>query len=111
MSKPKIIVSSAYKKRLGDIEDFVYESSGQNYSAVDAFLSEHDRVLEFIKNNPMTPASHPQTGDQTWPFGDGRYRLFFKFNGEKIDLLEVIDNRMSNLKIYPNNSLPTYHED
>ncbi len=111
MLLPKIIVSRVYKDKLSDIENFIYESSGNAYSAVDAFLTEHDSVLEFIKNNPSTPASHPQTGDQTWPFGDGRYRIFFKFNGERIDLLDVIDNRMSNLKIYPGNSLPTYFED
>ena len=111
MSKPKLIVSEPYKKRLGEIEDFVYESSDKNYAAVDAFLTEHDRILEFIRNNPTTPAPHPQPGDQSWPFGDGRYRIFFKFNGEKIDLFDLIDNRMSNLKIYPKNSLPTYHED
>ena len=111
MSKPKIIISNAYQKRLGEIEDFIYESSGKSYSAVDFFLTEHDRVLEFLKVNPSTPAPHPQKGDQSWPFGDGRYRIFFKFNGEKIDLLDLIDNRMSNLKVYPNNSFPTYHED
>ena len=109
--KPKLIVSESYKKRLGEIEDYVYESTENNYTAVEAFLSEHDRVLEFIANNPNTAASHPQTGDQSWPFGNGRYRIFFKFNCEKVYLLDLIDNRMSNLKVYPNNSLPTYHEE
>jgi hypothetical protein len=67
--------------------------------------------LEFLKENPATPALHPQTGDQSWPFGEGRYRLFFKITAEKIYLLDLIDNRMSNLKIYPSNSITTYHED
>jgi hypothetical protein len=67
--------------------------------------------LEFLKGNPPTPALHPQTGDLSWPFGDGRYRLFFRFTGNNIELLDLIDNRMSNLKIYPNNKLPTYNED
>lgn len=79
MSKPKIIISDTYHKRLTEMEDFVFESSEESLAAVDFFLTEHDRVLDFIKSNPTTPA--------------------------------LIDNRMSNLKIYPNNSLPTYHED
>ena len=111
MTRPKIILSDTYKKRLGEIEDFIFESSENNYSAVEKFLDDHDRTLEFIKDNPTTPAPHPQTGDQSWPFGDGRYRLFFKVRGLSIDLLDLIDNRMANLKIYPNNSMPSYSED
>jgi len=79
--------------------------------ALEVFLTAHDQVLEFLKQNPTTPATDPLTGDQSWPFGDGRYRLFFKFNNKDIELLDLIDNRMSNLKIYPNNILPTYDED
>jgi hypothetical protein len=46
-----------------------------------------------------------------WPFGYGRCRLFFKFNENDIELLDLVDTRMINLKIYPNNVLPTYNED
>ena len=111
MSKPKMIISNAYQKRLGEIEDFIWESSGNNFLAMDTFLTAHDQALEFLKHNPITPALHPQTGDQSWPFGDGRYRLFFKFVNNNIELIDLIDNRMSNLKIYSNNVLPTYNED
>lgn len=111
MARPKTILSNAYQKKLGEVEDFIWESSGKNILAMEAFLTAHDNVLEFLKDNPTTPAPHPQTGDQSWPFGDGRYRLFFKYNGKDIELLDLIDNRMSNLKIYPNNVLPTYNED
>lgn len=111
MSYSRIVLSDAYQKRLEEIEDFIWESSGKNILALEAFLNSHDSILEFLKQNPKTPAPHSQTGDQSWLFGDGRYRLFFKFNGEDIILLDLIDNRMSNLKIYPNNVLPTYDED
>lgn len=97
MSYVKIILSDAYQRRMGEIEDFIWESSGKSILAMEAFLSSHDNILEFLKQNPTTPAHHPQTGDQSWPFADG--------------LLGLIDNRMSNLKIYPNNFLPTYNED
>jgi len=111
MSLPKIILSDAYLKRLGEIEDFIWESSGKSIFAMEAFLTSHDNVLEFLKENPTTSSRHFQTGDQSWPFGDGRYRLFFRFNSKNIELLDLIDNRMNNLKIYPNNTLPTYDED
>jgi hypothetical protein len=111
MSKPKIFITNAYQKRLGEIEDFIWESSGKNFLAINAFLTAHDQALEFLKENPTTPALHPNVGDQSWPFGDGRYRLFFKYINNKIELIDLIDNRMSNLKIYPNNVLPSYDED
>lgn len=107
----KVVFSDRYQKRLGEIEDFIWESSGKNFLAVDAFLTAHENILEFLKANPTTPAPHPQTGDLSWPFGDGRYRLFFIFADSAIQLIDIIDNRMSNLKFYPNNSLPTYNEE
>jgi len=111
MLHTKIILSETYQKRLELIENFIWESSNHSFLALDNFLTEHDRVLEFLKENPSTPAPHPLTGDQSWPFGDGRYRLFFKLSDKCIELLDLIDNRMSNQKVYPNNSLPTYNED
>lgn len=111
MSQPKLIITSPYQKKLSEIEDFIWDSSDRNLAVLDAFLTTHDDVLEFLKEHPLTPASHPHTGDQSWPFGDGRYRLFFKYDGKNILLLDLIDNRMSNLKVYPNNKLPTYNED
>jgi hypothetical protein len=105
------MISYTYQKRLEEIEEFIWETSGKNFLAIDAFLTAHDHVLNFLKDNPTTPATHFQTGDQSWPFGDGRYRLFFKFINNNIHLIDLIDNRMSNLKIYPNNVLPTYNED
>ncbi len=111
MTQPKIILTGSYQKRLGEIEDFVWQSSGKNLLAIEAFLTSHDHALEFLKNNPISPPIHEKTGDQSWPFGDGRYRLFFKNNGKDLILLDLIDNRMSNLRIYPFNSIPTYDEE
>ena len=68
MSFVKIILSDAYQIRLGEIEDFTWESSGKSILALEAFLSSHDHILEFLKQNPTTPAHHPQTGDQSSPF-------------------------------------------
>lgn len=62
----KIILSDAYQRRLGEIEDFIWESSGKNILALEAFLTAHYHVLKFLKDNPTTPAPHSQTGDLSW---------------------------------------------
>lgn len=106
-------VTKKYLKTLSEIEDFIFEQTS-DIQELKKFHEEHDRVKEFIKQNPHTPAPHPNTGDQSWPFSNGRYRLFFKLveREEKyIYLLDVIDNRMINKAIYPNNSMPTYELD
>lgn len=111
---PKIYFSKNYEKCLSAIEDFIFEST-QNMGLLEEFLNKHDDALNFIAQNPTTPAIHPTTGDQSWIFGEGRYRLFFKVTNSKeevkIYFIHIIDNRQANLKVYPNNTLPTYFED
>lgn len=108
---PKFLLTENYRNALSEIEDFIYESS-ESVAVVEKLLISHDKALEFVGQNPNTPAIHPQAGDQSWIFEDGRYRIFFKVAADekevKIYLTHIIDNRRSNLDIYPNNSLPTY---
>jgi hypothetical protein len=103
-----------YLETLTEIEDFIFECTS-SIEELEKFHDEHDRVKEFIKQNPNTPAPHPNTGDQSWPFGNGRYRLFIKVVNTKrtttIYLLDLIDNRMLNKSFYPKNSMPTYDSD
>lgn len=96
-----------YLTRLSKIEDFIFEQTG-SIKELQKFHAEHDRVIEFIKQNPTTPAPHPNTGDQSWPFSNGRYRLFFKYGKNQVFLLDLIDNRMVNIEVYPLNSVPSY---
>jgi len=51
MTRPKIILSDTYNKRLSEIEDFVFKFSENNYSAVEKFLEEHDRTLKFFSHD------------------------------------------------------------
>ena len=108
MSEYKIVLTAVYEKQLSEIENFIFISSEGNITYIEKFLNDHEDVLLFLQQNPETPAPHSQTGDQSWPFSDGRYRLFFKIVNDRIYLLDLIDNRMVNLKVYPNN---TYNED
>jgi plasmid stabilization system protein ParE len=108
----KFYLSENYQRALSEIEDFVFESSDNTVSAVENFIDAHDKALEFVAQNPNTPAVHPQTGDQSWIFGDGRYRIFFQVVSQGKETIiyftHIIDNRRANLDFYPGNSLPTY---
>lgn len=107
----KIILTRSYEKRLSEIEDFIFESSGQNLLKVENFIIDHDTVLKFIQKNPHTPPTHILTGDQTWPFSNGQFRIFFKITGDCIFLLDIIDNRRLNSKIYPGNKIETFESE
>jgi hypothetical protein len=110
----RFIFSENYDEALERIEDHILLSTG-DIDHVGSFLDEHDQVLAFIDQNPHTPAIHPVTGDQSWVFGNGRYRLFFKAITKKTELVvyltHVIDNRQANLEVYPQNTIPTYDEE
>ena len=110
----QIFFTDQYEKQLQKIENFILEST-ESLDQVSSFLDEHDKVLNFLLENPETAAVHPSTGDQSWPFADGRYRVFFKGQSREafVDLymIVIIDNRQANFKIYPGNSLRTYYEE
>jgi hypothetical protein len=82
---------------------------------VSDYLDQHDKILQFIEQNPTVATAHPVTGDQSWVFGDGRYRIFFKCKDIEsnliINLIHIIDNKELNKNIYPENKVPTFDED
>ena len=110
----KFIFTKNYENALARIEDYIF-SATNSLDSVESFLDEHDKALNFIGENPKTPAVHPVTGDQSWNFSDGRYRLFFRCvenqDGVTVYLTHLIDNKEVNLDVYPNNKIPTYDED
>lgn len=108
----KIILTDAYDKALRDIEDYIFGHTS-DIGSLQSFWQTHDESLHFIWENPQTAAIHPATGDQSWPFGNGRYRVFFKHvpTQKIIYMIHIIDNKQANLEIYPGNSLPTYDEE
>jgi hypothetical protein len=110
----KFIFRKGYNNTILRIEDHIFASTG-SIDLVEKFNLEHDQTLNFIEQNPKTPAVHPVTGDQSWVFCDGRYRLFFKCAEAKEDLViyltDIIDNKELNLQVYPENKIPTYDEE
>jgi len=67
----KFYFTQSYSKELERIEDFILEST-ESIVQVKKFLNEHDQTLEFISQNPKTPAILPATGYQSWIFSDVR---------------------------------------
>lgn len=65
LNKPDIKFSTAYGNKLTEIENFIWTSTLENFDSVQEFLTDHDNVLDFLKENPNTPAIHPKTGDQS----------------------------------------------
>lgn len=111
----RFVFTENYHAALERIEDHIFSSNDGSIELVERFLDEHDKALQFIQQNPDTPAIHPVTGDQSWVFGDGRYRIFFKAVQNRTDLvvylIHLIDNRESNVEIHPGNKIPTYDEE
>lgn len=109
----KFVISKNYEINLSRIEDYIY-SSTKTLVSVKTFLEAHDRALLFLSENPNVPAIHPETNEQSWNFGNGRYRLFFKRVEDQGDiivyLIHLIDNKEVNLDVYPNNKIPTFDE-
>jgi hypothetical protein len=110
----KIVLTEAYERALEQDEDFIFAGS-HDVELVERFLKDHDAGLRFLLDNPETPAVHPVTGDQSWVFGEGRYRVFFRVvlsgHSGAIYMVHIVDNRAANLEVYPGNSLPTYETD
>jgi len=110
----KFFFTQNYENCLVRIEDYILFAA-KSLDSVQSFLELHDKALAFIGKNPKTPPFHSMTGDQSWNFGDGRYRIFFRYvEGQKeliIYLIHLIDNKEINLDIYPNNKIPTYDEE
>ena len=58
----KVKATKLYLKSLTEIEDFIFEST-EDINQVESFIDDHDKVIQFIKQNPATPAmriSRPQ---------------------------------------------------
>ena len=107
-TKVRLKRSAQFEKSLSQIEDFIF-SQRQRVEDVERFLDQIEHVTEFVRNNPKTPALDPKTGDRSWPFGEGDYRLYFanqETNDEVIVLLSDVDaSKAANLDRYPEHEI------
>lgn len=111
MNEIQIVATKTYLDRLTEVEDFIHLSSPHKIIAVEKFLEAHEEVLEFIRKNPDAAPIHQFTQDQSWPFMDGVYRIFFKRIETTIYLIDLVDNRAKNIDLYPSHELISFDED
>jgi hypothetical protein len=85
---------------------FLIEVDAQKaLQSVEQFNSAIERFLDTIEAIYQTPNAHDQLGQKSFPIKDGRYRIFYYVRAIHLDfeitLLDIDDNRQSNLDRFP----------
>lgn len=96
--------TDGFEKELRRIEDFIFNVRGE-ITDVEKFLDELQAITIFIRSNPNTPSIDPKTGDHSWPFGDGKYRIFYTVLDDTVFLTDIIANKAANLDRYPEHKI------
>ena len=105
------------------IEDFIYRAILKTQSDADAairgvdnFAKAIDKFIDTLEQMYQTPGPKDTLSEKSSPIGDGRYRVFYKVsvrtnNDFEITLLDIDDNRESNLDRFPVHRLRTFVSD
>jgi hypothetical protein len=85
---------------------FLIEADAQKaLHSVEQFNSAIERFLDTIETMYQNPSSDDQQGQKSFPIRDGRYRIFYHVKVIHLDfeitLLDIDDNRQSNLDRFP----------
>ncbi len=84
--------------------------------SVDQFAEAINRLFDTLEQMYQTPGPKDSHGEKSFPIRDGRYRVFFKViaradNDFDITMLDIDDNRQSNLDRFPSHGLITFDDD
>jgi hypothetical protein len=105
------------------IEDFIYRSILEIQKdieaairGVDNFAKAIDKFIDTLEQMYQTPGPKDMLSEKSSPIGDGRYRVFYKVsvranNDFDITMLDIDDNRESNLDRFPVHRLRTFVSD
>lgn len=105
------------------IEQHLYDSVldiekdiGLAIRSVDQFAKAIDRLLDTIEQMYQTPNPKDSIGEKSFPIREGRYRVFFKVmvmanNDFNITLLDVDDNKQSNLDRFPSHGMISFDDE
>lgn len=104
--------TSSFEKAREKIENHLYDSVSSIERNEDlalksvAKLSESiERFFDTLEQMYQTPHEKDTSGERSFPIHEGRYRVFFKIVVEaenfNIYLLDIDDNRQSNLDRFP----------
>ncbi len=80
---------------------------------MDNFAKTIDKFIDTLEQMYQTPSPKDTSGERSSPLGDGRYRIFYKISIRpnddfEITLLDIDDNRESNLDRFPVHRLRTF---
>ncbi|MBI2605052.1 MAG: hypothetical protein HYW49_03120 [Deltaproteobacteria bacterium] len=105
------------------IEQHLYDSVldiekdiGLAIRSVDQFAKAIDRLLDTLEQMYQTPNPKDSIGEKSFPIREGRYRIFFKVtvmanNDFDITLLDVDDNKQSNLDRFPSHGMISFDDE
>lgn len=96
------------------IEQHLYDSVfdlekdiGPVLRSVDEFAKALDRLLDTLEAMYKNPAPEDTHGIKSFPIRDGRYRVFYKISIRpdsdfNLNLIDIDDNKQSNIDRFPN---------
>lgn len=114
------VTASPFDSNRLRIEDFIFRSilEIQNdvdaaIRSVDSFSKSIEKFIAMTEQMYQTPRVMDISGERSSSVGDGRYRIFYKIsirtdNDFEITLLDIDDNRESNLDRFPVHRLRTF---
>jgi hypothetical protein len=84
--------------------------------SVDQFAEAIDRLFDTLEQMYQSPGPKDSEGEKSFPIRDGRYRVFFKVavredNDFDITMLDIDDNRQSNLDRFPSHRMITFDDE
>jgi len=83
--------------------------------SVEQFAASIDRLMDTLEQMYQNPKPDDTAGEKSFPIREGRYRVFYKvhINSKKdfdIYLLDIDDNRQSNLDRFPTHKTISFEE-
>lgn len=105
--------SSAFEKICSNIEDHLFHSTleiegsvERAISSVEQFTSSINSFLVTIEAMYQSPVEKDLYGEKSFPIRNGRYRIFYRVctindSDIEITLIDIDDNRQSNLDRFP----------
>lgn len=84
--------------------------------SVDQFAKSIDRLLDTLDQMYQTPDPKDSLGEKSFPIREGRYRVYYKVlprnDGDfDITLLDIDDNKQSNLDRFPSHRIITFDDE
>ena len=117
------LTASPFEKNRLRIEDFIFRSIVEIQNDIDAairsvdnFAKAIDKFIDTTEQMYQNPRTLDSSGERSSPVGDDRYRIYYKIsirpdNDFEITLLDIDDNRESNLDRFPVHRLRTFVSD